>query len=114
MTFIVCLLACFVACAAAPGVPPDAGACAGLSSISSVSLGHDHEVCVVARDLATPPPFGATYVTSTSSGHAHRLELTTDQLHALAHGKRIAVASSMAIDPGNGETHVHMFVLAAH
>lgn len=81
-------------------------ACDGLGAESSVAQGHTHELCVPANDLASPPLGGATYATTTTEGHLHRVTIDAAGLGAINRGETIRVTSTTE----NG--HVHSFSLA--
>lgn len=91
------------ACSSTPGT--GGGSCDGVQSTSSVALSHTHTVCVLASDLSSPPPSGATYTTSGSSGHTHQISLSHDQLGNIQAGQSVAVTST------NVQGHTHDFAI---
>jgi hypothetical protein len=77
--------------------------CDGDFAASTPSAGHTHTLCVPSTDLASPPPGGFTY-TSSSSGappHTHDVSLSPVQLAQLAAGQPVEVTSGTSL----GHTH---------
>ena len=71
---------------------------------STVVNGHAHSANVPASDQLHPA--ATTYTSSTTSGHAHLLTLTADQLEAIASGGSVTVTSTVSTVTGN---HQHDF-----
>src|SRR5688500_643119 len=61
--------------------------CDGVGGTSTSDAGHTHDLCVPARDLASPPAGGATYTTTFDDGHTHQVTLDADQLSSLQRGQ---------------------------
>jgi hypothetical protein len=80
---------------------PSAPTCDGVSSVSSTTLSHNHILCVLASDLATPPAGGVTYTTSLTGGHAHMVTLTQQDLQNINAGQ-VVTTTTTTID---GHTH---------
>jgi hypothetical protein len=79
--------------------------CDGAGETSTVSQGHTHTLCVALAVLTSPPAEGATFLTSTVSGHLHRVTLTEGQLATIDQGGSVTVTSTS--DAG----HSHDFVV---
>ena len=81
--------------------------CDGVASTSTVTLGHNHEVCVAASDLTSPPAAGMTYTTTPAStdGHTHSVSLSQAQLQAIQAGQSVMVLTSST------ESHTHSFAI---
>src|SRR5947208_13643671 len=79
-------------------------AIAKVTSNSTVVNGHAHSANVPASDQLHPA--ATTYTSSTTSGHAHLLTLTADQLEAIASGGSVTVTSTVSTVTGN---HQHDF-----
>jgi hypothetical protein len=103
-TTIALLLVPIAACGSSGGTTPGSASCSGVSSTSSVALGHTHTVCVLETDLTSPPSTGATYTTS-GPDPMHTIELTAAQLSSINGGQSVSVTTST-----NGG-HDHQFVL---
>jgi hypothetical protein len=98
------LLAVPLAGCASGSMPVD---CDGDFAASTASAGHSHTLCVPSTDLASPPPGGFTY-TSSSSGsppHTHDVSLSQVQLAQLAAGQPVKVTSGASLD------HTHDFTI---
>jgi hypothetical protein len=76
--------------------------CDGVSSTSTVALGHTHTVCVPQSDLSNPPEEGATYTTSPPMP-MHTITLTAAQLASIEAGQTVTVTTS------TNANHNHMF-----
>ena len=102
---ITLLLVPIAACGAGSGATSGAGGCSGVSSTSSVTLGHTHTVCVLEADLTSPPSGGVTYTTS-GPDPTHTITLTAAQLSSINGGQSITVTTSTS------GGHTHQFVLS--
>jgi hypothetical protein len=71
--------------------------------VSSVTLGHTHELCVPASDLGSPPAGGTTYTTSTTQGHFHGVSLTQAQLAVVNQGGTVTITTTVI------DKHTHDF-----
>ena len=74
---------------AAPSTPPPASG-DEVGSVS-VSAGHSHSAVITAAQLTDG---GALSLTITGSGHTHTVELTADDMAAIAAGTTVAKGSS--------------------
>ena len=68
-------------------------------------------VCVLTTDLTNPPQAGATYTTTSNSGHTHTVALTQAQLSSIEAGDDVPVTTSSNVDPTNGQPHTHEFMI---
>jgi hypothetical protein len=85
---------------------PTTPTCDGAGETSSVTLGHQHTLCVPLADLDNPPGGGASYVTSVTDAHQHQVTLTQADLVAVAQGQTVNVMTSTAAAAGlSGHTH---------
>lgn len=80
--------------------------CDGAGAQSSVDQGHSHTVCVASSDLMNPPSSGARYTTSSAGGHTHEIELSAEQLTAIAGGSDVTVMTTVV------DAHSHTFMLS--
>jgi len=88
--------------------------CDGAGETSSVTLGHQHNLCVPLADLQNPPAAGATYVTSTTDLHQHQVTLMQSDLVAVNQGQTVNVMTSSASAAGlAGHTHAFAVQKAA-
>jgi hypothetical protein len=81
--------------------------CDGDSSVSTVNADHTHTLCVPSTDLASPPPGGFSYNSSSSGAmpHTHDVSLSQVQLAQLAAGQTVTVTS------GSNLGHTHDFTI---
>jgi len=98
-------------CGSSNSSGPDAAACAGVSSTSSVDSQHSHTVCVLTSDLTAPPAAGVTYTTSLDSGHTHHIALSAANLTSINAGGTVMVTSTSDVDPINNMAHTHTFMI---
>ncbi len=72
---------------------------------SSTASGHSHSVRILAADLNSPPTAGANYTTTTTNGHFHVLNVTTQQLTDINNGLTVTLTTSIT------EGHTHTFTV---
>jgi len=86
---------------------PTEPGCDGAGAASTVTLDHNHTVCVPLADIAAPPAAGRSYPTSPAStdGHVHQVVLTQAQLIQLGANQTIVVTTTII------EAHTHDFSL---
>jgi len=105
-TTVALLLVPLAACSSNGGAGSDSASdCSGVSSTSSVALGHTHTVCVLETDLTNPPSAGVTYTTS-APDPTHTVTLTAAQLASISGGTSVTVTTST-----NGN-HNHQFAIS--